>query len=273
MQLSELFTSENIELMRSEIQFSENNPRRIDPESKKKLKRGIKKFGLVGGIVVNKRYGYTLLSGHQRLTIMDEIQKYDGTPETDYKIRCDVVDLDKKDADALLILLNNPNAQGQWDFDKLAAIVPDIDYKDAGLTEADLSMIGLEDLYKTAGQSDTRNALDDLMAPVNEQHEQEKAERAAIREASKEAERLAQEEMTREQRVQHMKDVKQQVREQAVENAQNMDAFLVLSFSTFNAKAAFCQKFNYDPYSRTIKGEDFEMRCEPLVDDSFEDEE
>ena len=42
------------------------------------------------------------------------------------------------------------------------------------ITEADLSMIGLEDLYKTAGQFDTRNALDDLMAPVQEQNEREK---------------------------------------------------------------------------------------------------
>lgn len=271
-------------MMRSEIHLSPHNPRKIDAQARKALKRGIKKFGMVGGIVVNKRTGNTLVSGHQRLTIMDELQNYDPvTKENDYKIRVDLVDLEPKEADALLILLNNAGAQGQWDYNELAALVPDIDYKDAGLTEADLSMIGLDYLYKTEQQNSLANELEEMMRPVIEQREMENeqraAERAAIKEANRQAqilaqqdmeaasamaEDVAQQEMTREQKVQHMKDVKAQVRKQAQENAQNMDAYVVLSFDTFAAKAEFCQRFGFNAMERMIKGEDFDARCEAI---------
>ena len=52
------FTSESVELLRSQIKLHEQNPRTIPEENRKALKRGIKKFGMVGGIVVNKRTGY-----------------------------------------------------------------------------------------------------------------------------------------------------------------------------------------------------------------------
>ena len=87
---------------------------------------------MVGGIVVNKRTGLTVVSGHQRLSVMDELQKF---PDNDYRIRVDVIDVDEKQEKELNILLNNPNAQGTWDFNALAQIVPDIDWKDAGLTK------------------------------------------------------------------------------------------------------------------------------------------
>ena len=50
-----------MELKRSAIRLASYNPRKISEESRKTLKRGIKKFGLVGGIVVNKRTGFTVL--------------------------------------------------------------------------------------------------------------------------------------------------------------------------------------------------------------------
>ena len=88
MELSKYIKSESVELNRSAIHFADYNPRKLSEESRKTLKRGIKKFGLVGGIVVNKRTGLTVVSGHQRLSVMDELQKF---PENDYKIRVDVL--------------------------------------------------------------------------------------------------------------------------------------------------------------------------------------
>ena len=41
------FTSESVELLRSQIKLHENNPRTIPEENRKALKRGIKKFGMV----------------------------------------------------------------------------------------------------------------------------------------------------------------------------------------------------------------------------------
>lgn len=286
-----LFATESVTLNRSDIKFSDYNPRVISKEGKAALKRSLKKFGVVGGIVVNKQTGYTIVGGHQKVSILDEICKYDpNDPSTDYSLRVEVGDWDITTEKELNIALNNPNVGGDWDFDKLASLVPDIDYKNAGLTESDLSMIGLDYMFQTPAQQGVADELSNIMAPVEEQHraevEQRAQERAAQREMERQAaeeeiaqqsanaEQIAREEAEREARVQHMKDVKQQVREQAIENAQNMDAYVVLSFSTFKAKADFCQRFGYNAMERTIKGEDFDRRCEvSLEDDELEDDE
>lgn len=248
MELSKYIKSESVELNRSAIHLASYNPRKLSEESRKTLKRGIKKFGLVGGIVVNKRTGLTVVSGHQRLSVMDELQKF---PENDYKIRVDVIDVDEKQEKELNILLNNPAAQGSWDYDALARLVPDIDYKDAGLTDADLNMIGCDFLLQTEEENSLAGALEEMMQPVTEQKEAEKAAR----------------QLERAEKVAHMKDVKQQVKEAAQKQAQDMDAYVMLSFDTFEAKAAFCERFGYDPYMKFIKGEQFDSICERIYDE------
>ena len=248
MELSKYIKSESVELNRSAIHFAGYNPRKLSDESRKTLKRGIKKFGLVGVIVVNKRTGLTVVSGHQRLSVMDELQKF---PDNDYRIRVDVIDVDEKQEKELNILMNNPNAQGSWDYDALARLVPDIDYKDAGLTDADLNMIGCDFLLQTEEENSLAGALEEMMQPVTEQKEAEKAAR----------------QLERAEKVAHMKDVKQQVKEQAQETAANMDAYLMLSFDTWEAKAAFCERFGYDPYQKFIKGEQFDSICERIYDE------
>lgn len=245
MELSKYIKSESVELNRSAIHFAGYNPRKLSDESRKTLKRGIKKFGLVGGIVVNKRTGLTVVSGHQRLSVMDELQKF---PDNDYRIRVDVIDVDEKQEKELNILMNNPNAQGSWDYDALARLVPDIDYKDAGLTDADLNMIGCDFLLQTEEENSLAGALEEMMQPVTEQKESEKAAR----------------QLERAEKVAHMKDVKQQVKEQAQETAANMDAYLMLSFDTWEAKAAFCERFGYDPNMKFIKGEVFDEQIERI---------
>ena len=257
MELSKYIRTESVELRRSQIRFADYNPRTLDDEAKKSLKRGIKKFGLVGGVTVNKRTGFTVVSGHQRLTVMDELQKYDPkTMENDYKVRVDVTDVDEKMEKELNILLNNPNAQGRWDYEKLAQLIPDIDYKDAGLTDADLNMIGVDYLLQTEEENNIADALDDLMSPIVEEREEAKAERAA--------ERALQQEIEREAKVQHMKDVKQQVKESAMAKAEEMDAYVMLSFSSWSAKAEFCERFGYPAEMKIIKGEVFAEQVERI---------
>ena len=257
MELSKYIRTESVELLRSAIKFADYNPRVLDEEAKKSLKRGIKKFGLVGGVTVNKRTGFTVVSGHQRLTVMDELQKYDPvTKENDYKVRVDVTDVDEKMEKELNILLNNPNAQGRWDYEKLAQMIPDIDYKDAGLTDADLNMIGVDYLLQTEEENNIADALDDLMSPIVEEREEVKAQKAAEREMLKE--------MERQEKVQHMKDVKQQVKEAATSKAEEMDAYVMLSFSSWSAKAEFCERFGYPAEMRIIKGEVFAEQVERI---------
>lgn len=260
-ELSKYIRSESVELLRSQIHFADYNPRTLDEESKKSLKRGIKKFGLLGGVIVNKATNYTIVSGHQRITVMDELQKYDPqTKENDYKVRVDLINVDIKMEKELNILLNNPNAQGRWDYEKLAQLIPDIDYKDAGLTDADLNMIGVDYLLQTEEENNIADALDDLMSPIIGEREEAKAERAAERAAEK----AMQQEMEREAKVQHMKDVKQQVREAAISKAEEMDAYVMLSFSSWSAKAEFCERFGYPAEMKIIKGEVFAEQVERI---------
>ena len=62
--------SEAIELWRSQIAFADYNPRRITEDARRTLRKGLKTFGLVGGIVVNKKPengGYRLYAGKYRI--------------------------------------------------------------------------------------------------------------------------------------------------------------------------------------------------------------
>ena len=249
MDLSKYIKSEVVELQRSAIHLASYNPRIITEEGKKALKRIIKKYGLVGGIVVNRRTGMTVVSGHQRITVMDELQRYDRkTKENDYMLRVDLIDVDEKTEKELNIAMNNPNAQGMWDRDKLAEMIPDIEYKDVGLSEADLSLLGLDYMFKTEDENELANSLGDLMQEVNDEKEAEKAQRQAERAA----------------KVAHMKEVKEQVRKAAEKSAGDMEAYVMLSFDSMESKDTFLQRFGYPTESKFIKGEDFDMRCEVI---------
>lgn len=269
------FYGEQTKMMRSEINLSSYNPRKMSDEARKSLKRSIKKFGVVGGIVVNKQTGNTLVGGHQKIDILDELNKY---PEKDYEVNVELVDIDEKTEKTLNIALNNQAMTGTWDYDKLRELIPDIDPKEAGLTDADLSFIGVDFIMQTEEENDLANSLDELMAGVNEDHQAEVQARKEEREAQKEAIKQAQEqakaqqeamdeEAERQAKIQHMKDVKKEVMEGAMQKAQDMDAYVMLSFTDFEAKKDFMLRFGYDPYMKFIKGEDFDSRCEVIIDE------
>ena len=98
------------------------NPRReLKPGDKEyeKLKRSISEFGFVEPIVWNKRSG-NIVGGHQRFSVMKDL----GETEID----CVVVDLDDKREKALNLALNK--IQGEWDEDKLASVMADLDAGD-----------------------------------------------------------------------------------------------------------------------------------------------
>jgi hypothetical protein len=59
-------------IRRSQIHGAEYNPRKIGDAERTRLRKGIKKAGLVQPLVWNRRTG-TLVSGHQRLSIMDRL--------------------------------------------------------------------------------------------------------------------------------------------------------------------------------------------------------
>ena len=172
--LKKFFSSTIVEVKRSEIHPADYNPRKIDEQGKRMLKRSMKQFGVVGGIIVNSQTGNTIVGGHQKVAILDEMYKY---PDNDYSLRVEMISVDRKTEKTLNIALNNGNISGSWDYDALARLVPDIDYKDAGLTDADLNMIGCDFLLQTEEENSLADALEDMMQPVTEQKEAEKAAR------------------------------------------------------------------------------------------------
>lgn len=256
MELSKYFHSSRVEvMMRSQLHPADYNPRQITDEGRKFLKRSIKKYGVVGGIIANEATGYTIVGGHQKVAILDELNKY---PDNDYSLRVEIINVDEKTEKEMNVALNNPNVGGEWNFDKLRAIVPDIDYKNAGLTDADLNFIGVDYLLQTEEENSLADDIESMMAPVTEMKEAEMAARKEGRKAIK----AIQEETDKEAKVAHMKEVKQQVKENAMKKAQDMDAYVVLSFDSWDAKAAFCERFGYDPYMKFIKGEVFDGQIE-----------
>lgn len=279
-ELSKLFSKSEIqEIKRSQIHIHPRNPRTIDAEGKKALKRSMKNFGILGGIIVNRQNDYVIVGGNQKVTLLDEQQKYDpNDPETDYILRVEVVDMDEKTELEALTALNNPTIGGRYDFQKLAELIPDIDYKNAGLTEEDLSMIGVDYLFQTEEENQLSADLDDMMAQVNEEHQKDLERQREQREAIKEAQRQAnaqqdaqieengQKQLTPEEdyeaRKQHMKSVKEDVKARAIENAMNQEAYIMLSFTDFKAKSEFMARAGYPDDLKFIKGEEFAQRIE-----------
>ena len=245
--MKDYFNSKSVELKRSQIKPASYNPRTISEEGRKALKKSIKLYGVVGGIVVNKSTGYTIVGGHQKVSVLDELNKYnEDTQENDYTLRVELIEVDEKREKQLNITLNNPNVGGQWDYDALRELVPDIDWKDAGLTDVDLNLIGCDFLLQTEEESSLADALSDMMSPVTEQKESEKAAK----------------QLERAEKVAHMKEVKEQVKQAAQEKANDMDAYLMLSFDTYQAKSDFCERFGYDSDMKIIKGEVFDNQIE-----------
>lgn len=112
------------------------------------------------------------------------------------------------------------------------------DFKDAGLTEEDLNLIGVDFLLQTEEENNLADSLDELMAPIHEIRAEEKEKK------------------------EHMKQVKADVKKAAEEKAKNLEAYVMLSFDTFEAKSAFMQRFGYNQYEKFLKGEVFSGQIE-----------
>ena len=84
-------------ILRSQINFASYNPRRISEDARKALKANLKRLGLMGGIVWNEDSG-NLVGGHQKVSIIDEVNRYNSeTHDNDYEIRVEVVHLSEKE--------------------------------------------------------------------------------------------------------------------------------------------------------------------------------
>lgn len=99
-----------------------------DPEFEK-LKRSIENFGYVELIVVNTRTGNTVISGHQRLSVLQHMNVKEA--------ECVLVDLDEESEKALNVAMNK--VSGSWDNEKLALLISDLNAADF-----DVSLTGFD---------------------------------------------------------------------------------------------------------------------------------
>lgn len=153
-------------ISRDMIKNAPYNPRIIDKEAKKRLKKNIAKHGLVSALTWNKRTG-NLVGGHQRLEQLDALEK-----SKDYELTVCVVDVDEREEAALNVQLNNPSMQGAWDLDKLANMTEEFDLDletDLGFTETDIDFMFEGDdrfskLFETVEGERMRGTLEDIKA-------------------------------------------------------------------------------------------------------------
>lgn len=227
-------------IRRSQINLNPLNPKRHTEESIKQQKKNLQKIGFLGGIVWNKLTG-NLIDGHRRVYAMDLLYKYDGSKETDYDIKVEVCELNEKTEKEQLTYMAVGNTKA--DFNLIADYIHDIDYKSAGLSDEDFKNImdiagtetGIEDVGEYI------STFDDMITPSEHKDEKKPETREEIREK------------------------KERQREIAYERQQNEDAYIVLSFSTYEAKVAFCEIFEYDAeQAKYIKGEDIITKINEL---------
>lgn len=233
--LSRFQKFKTITINRKMIKNAPYNPRFISAENFNRLKRNLRKIGLLETLVWNKTSG-NLVSGHQRLKALDILEKRD-----DYELTVAMVELDAKTEMEQNIFLNNQNAMGDWDRDLMLDVVSKIDLKEAGFKDVDLAMIGIE--------------LD------IDRHQNEDVESAILEfEEIKQKEKKKHDESPKTSKDWH--DVKKEIKSKNEEK--NREDYVVLSFSNYKNKEAFLKRFSFDVDERYIKGEMFDKMIERI---------
>lgn len=243
--MSDLYKqSETVVIKRSQINFAPYNPKNHTKEQINEIKKNIKRVAFLGGIVWNVITG-NLIDGHKRVMALDVLNKYDGTLYTDYEVKVEKIELDLKTEKEQNIF--QTQSRTQFDLDILSTMIPDIDYKNAGLTDEDLQLIGIDFTFQTETEQSITDEINNLIAPIQNQKE-------AVKQAKKE--------LSQAEKIAHNKEVKAQVMQEAQDKAENMEAYVMISFEDYKTKAAFMERFGFDAREKFLKGEVFENMIE-----------
>lgn len=243
--MSDLYKqSETVVIKRSQINFAPYNPKNHTKEQINEIKKNIKRVAFLGGIVWNVITG-NLIDGHKRVMALDVLNKYDGTLDTDYEVKVEKIELDLKTEKEQNIF--QTQSRTQFDLDILSTMIPDIDYKNAGLTDEDLQLIGIDFTFQTETEQSITDEINNLIAPIQNQKE-------AVKQAKKE--------LSQAEKIAHNKEVKAQVMQEAQDKAENMEAYVMISFEDYKTKAAFMERFGFDAREKFLKGEVFENMIE-----------
>lgn len=136
------------------------NPRvDLQPEDEEyqAIERSLKRHGLVQPIVWNRRTN-TVVSGHQRLTVLEA--------QGETEVTVSVVDLDDIQEKELNVALNK--ITGEWDDDKLSVILNELgeEATDTGFTLPEIDVL----------RDELKSCFDDVTAPDEEESTEEPEE-------------------------------------------------------------------------------------------------
>jgi hypothetical protein len=148
-----------VEVERSAIEFAPYNPRTITEQARKRLKAAIGEIGILGPVIWNKRSG-RLVGGHQRIRALDALAG--GKP---YRLNVSAVDLSDEDETAANLLLNNPEAAGEWDMAKLGDILK------ASKFNVVAAGLGSADIYRIVGDESSAEVLADCADRIEKARE------------------------------------------------------------------------------------------------------
>ena len=230
-------------------------------KARKNLKANLKRVGLLGGIVWNEVTG-NLVSGHQRISVIDEVNKYNPDTRTnDYLIRVEVVHMDEKTEKEQNIFMNNRSVQGDFDSDMLKDMLDGIDYSLAGLNDFDLNMLGIGDLDFSINDDIWRkeDILDDSLSAIDEATKEGK-ENKDINRSNNFYEDSKENQIVRHNEVQKIKD--RISNQNSFEKDNGMLSYVVLSFNSPTERVNFMKMFGYGFEERYIDGKEFMDRIE-----------
>lgn len=142
----------------AELVPADYNPRKIDDHQLDALKRSLDRWGFVEPVVMNKRTG-RIVGGHQRVKAALAL----AVPE----VPTVWVDIDEEGEKALNIALNQ--ISGEWEEDKLAALLDELEAKGQSLEELGFKQDRLDDLLAELRQEpELQGDLDEVPEPPAE---------------------------------------------------------------------------------------------------------
>lgn len=230
---------ETREVHRSKILNAPYNPRTIDEAEKKRLKGNLKKVGLLEPLVWNEVTG-NLVSGHQRIAIMDSLEG-----SNDYSLTFSVVQLDPKTEKEQNIFLNNTSAQGRFDLERLKNLVTleNLNADNCGLSSYDLSILDIsaKEITQFNGQEQDVETIE-----YDGEYDDEDEIGGLSYDDKKEL----------------VKNEKQRIKDGYINAVDEGETYITLSFSDYNAKIAFCRRFGMPDNEVIFKGEIFSKMIE-----------
>lgn len=216
--------SETKIIKRSQINLNPYNPKRHTDEQVKLQKQNLKRVGFLGGIVWNETSG-NLIDGHRRIKALDIINKYDGTPATDYEIKVEAVQLDEKTELQQMTFMAVGNTKA--DYNLIAPYIDQIDYANVGLSEAEYNAI--LNLRPTDAVEDIPSWDNDFI--VTELDVAEKSNEEVQQEIQEKPK------MTKEQ----VKAEKQKCDDIAANRHEEKDLYVILNFDNEEMRLAFIE--------------------------------